>query len=105
CSMWPIIAVFAVLVAQAQPSPTQKWCFERDQGAQLCEETEEACRKLLDLNTEIARSPCKPVEPSENTRLTMPPPPTNPETPNPDMSPEGGIATGMVLSAGEANFG
>jgi hypothetical protein len=83
--MWPIIPVFAVLVAQAQPTPTQKWCFERDQGAQLCEETEEACRKLLDLNTEIARSPCKPVEPSENPRLTMPPPPANPETPKPKL--------------------
>jgi hypothetical protein len=62
--MWPIIPVIVALVAQAQPGPTPKWCFERDQGALLCEETEEACRKLLDLNTEIARSPCKRVEPS-----------------------------------------
>jgi hypothetical protein len=72
--MWTIISVFAVVLAQTQPSPTLKWCFERDQGAQLCEETEEACRKLLDLNTEIARSPCKRVEPPEDQLPpTMPP--------------------------------
>jgi hypothetical protein len=62
--MWLIIPVIAIVIAQAQPSPPTKWCFDRDQGAQLCEETEEACRKLLDLNTEIARSPCKRVAPS-----------------------------------------
>jgi hypothetical protein len=42
--MWPIIPVLAVLVAQAQPSPI--WCSERDQGAQLCEQTEDECKKL-----------------------------------------------------------
>jgi hypothetical protein len=59
---WSIIPTLAVVVAQTQPSPASKWCFERDQGTQLCEQTEEACRKLLDLNTEIARGPCKSVQ-------------------------------------------
>jgi len=36
--------------------------LERDQDAQLCEATEADCKKLLDINTEIARSPCKRVE-------------------------------------------
>jgi hypothetical protein len=68
--------VLAVLVAQAQPSPT--WCFERDQGAQLCEQTEEACRKLLDLNTEIARSPCR-VVPSKDQQPPIPRPEAQPK--------------------------
>ena len=43
--MWPIIPVLAVFVAQAQPSPTR--CFERDQGAQLCEQTEELASPVV----------------------------------------------------------
>jgi hypothetical protein len=69
--MCPIIPVLAVFVAQAQPSPTR--CFERDQGAQLCEQTEDECRKLLDLNTEIARSPCRVVR-SKEQQPSIPPP-------------------------------
>ena len=74
--MWPMIPVLAVLVTQAQPSPT--WCFERDQGAQLCEQTEDACRKLLDLNTEIARSPCR-VVPSKDQQPPIPGPEAQPK--------------------------
>jgi hypothetical protein len=61
-SMCPIIPTLAILIAQAQLSPTPKWCFERDQDAQLCEATEADCKKRLDINTEIARSPCKLIE-------------------------------------------
>jgi hypothetical protein len=65
--MWPVIAAFAIVLAQAaQPgtnSKSEKWCFDRGQDAQLCEATENACNKLRDLNTEIAKSPCKRVEP------------------------------------------
>ena len=59
--MWSIIPTLAILIAQAQPGPPPQWCFERDQDAQLCEATEADCKKLLDINTEIARSPCKRV--------------------------------------------
>lgn len=61
-SMWSIIPTLAILIAQAQPGPPPQWCFERDQDAQLCEGTEADCKKLLDINTEIARSPCKRIE-------------------------------------------
>ena len=80
-----LIPAFLIILAQAaQPgtnSKPQKWCFEREQqGAQLCEETEAACNKLLSINTEIARSPCKPVEPPEiQISPTEPPAPPNPE--------------------------
>jgi hypothetical protein len=51
--------------AKHEPEPA-KWRFEREQrGAQLCEATEDACKKLRDLNTEIAKSPCNRVEPPE----------------------------------------
>jgi len=67
--MWPIIPVFAIVLAQAQSSPppskSGKWCFDRGQDTQLCEDTEAECNKLRELNTEIARSPCKRVEPPE----------------------------------------
>jgi hypothetical protein len=63
--MWSIIIpAAAVLLAQAQPDPTEKWCFERGQkGAQLCESTETACNDLLKVNPEIATGPCLQVEP------------------------------------------
>src|SRR6266403_3321132 len=39
--MWSIFPAAAILLAQAQPDPAEKWCFERGQkGAQLCEGTE-----------------------------------------------------------------
>jgi hypothetical protein len=60
--MWSMLPALAVVIAQAQPSPPVKWCFERDQDAQLCEASEAACKALLDINGEIARSPCKRVE-------------------------------------------
>jgi hypothetical protein len=72
--MWSIIPTFAMLIAQAQPSSPPKWCFERTQGALLCEETEDACTQLRSINTEIATSPCKRVEP---------PPPPSPEKQTP----------------------
>ena len=73
--MWSIIAAAAVLLAQAQPDTTEKWCFERGQkGAQLCEGTETACNDLLKINTEIATGPCLRVEPSmEQSGSTAPP--------------------------------
>jgi hypothetical protein len=38
CSMWSIFPAAAILLAQAQPDPAEKWCLERGQnGAQLCE--------------------------------------------------------------------
>ena len=65
--MWSVIPVFAILLAQTnQPIVTSKsyeWCFDRGQGAQLCEATEAECNRLRDINTEIAKSPCKRVEP------------------------------------------
>jgi hypothetical protein len=78
--MWPVIPAVAIILAQAtQPAPSSKWCFERGQGAQLCEETEAECNKLHDLNQEIARSPCKRIEPAviqvSPTEPTAPPNP------------------------------
>ena len=62
--MWSIFPAVAILLAQAQPDPAEKWCFERGQkGAQLCEGTETACNDLLKINTEIATGPCLQVEP------------------------------------------
>ena len=77
--MWSIISAVAIVIAQGQPNPPSKWCFERGQGALLCEETEGACKQLLDLNTEIAISPCKPVELPEKKALPMEP--SKPERP------------------------
>jgi hypothetical protein len=81
--MRPMIPALAIILAQAaQPGPdsrSQKWCFEREQqGAQLCEATEDACNKLRELNTEIAKSPCKRVEPP-GIRVS----PTAPAPPSP----------------------
>jgi hypothetical protein len=75
--MWSIFPAAAILLAQAQPGPSEKWCFERGQGgAQLCEGTEKACNDLLKINTEIATGPCLRVEPSvEQSGSTMGPPP------------------------------
>lgn len=84
--MIPVAVI--VLVQAAQPgvdSKSHKWCFEREQqGAQLCEETEDACNKLRSINAEIARSPCRRVEPPE-TQISpseLPAPP-NPEKQTP----------------------
>ena len=82
--MWSIISAAVIVVAQvATPGSGSKageWCFDREQqGAKLCEATEAECNKLRSINTEIARSPCKRVEPP-----TEPLTPPNPEkqTPN-----------------------
>jgi hypothetical protein len=62
--MWSIFPAAAILLAQAQPAPAEKWCFEKGQGgAQLCEGTATACNDLLKINTEIATGPCLQVEP------------------------------------------
>ena len=75
--MWATIAGVAVILAQAaQPGGGAKdyvWCFDRDQGAQLCEETEAECNKLRELNTEIAHSSCIQVD-----RPVVGAPPPNP---------------------------
>jgi hypothetical protein len=87
--MWSVISAIAIVLAQAaQPGAESKsgeWCFEREQqGARLCEETEAACDKLRSINTEIARSPCKHVEPPENQiSPTEPPAPPSPEKQTP----------------------
>ena len=49
--MWATIAGIAIILAQAaQPlgpgSKGQEWCFDRGQGAQLCEATEAECNRL-----------------------------------------------------------
>jgi hypothetical protein len=75
--MWSTLPILVIVIAQAQPTPPAKWCFERGQrGAQLCEETESECNKLRNLNTEIATSECKRVE-----EILVPP--TEPAPPNP----------------------
>jgi len=80
--MWSIIPVSAILLAQAQPAPAEKWCFERGQGgAQLCEGTETACKDLLKINTEIATGPCLQVEPLEQSGSTAPPASSEKRTP------------------------
>ena len=86
--MWSIFPAVAILVAQAQPDPAEKWCFERGQkGAQLCEGTEIACKNLLKINPEIATGPCLRVEPRlEQSGSTAPPaPPNPPEKPDRDL--------------------
>jgi hypothetical protein len=63
----------------APPSKSHAWCFERGRGAQLCAETEAACIRLREINSEIAQSPCKDVEPPEiQVSPTEPPAPPNP---------------------------
>jgi hypothetical protein len=86
--MWVMIAGLAVVLAQAtQPgagSKSDEWCFDRGQGAQLCEATQAACDQLRQANTEIARSPCRRVEPPEvQVSPTEPPAPPNPERQTP----------------------
>lgn len=81
--MWVTIAGAAIILAQAtQPGPGskgQEWCFDRGQETKLCEATEAACNQLRELNTEIAASPCRRVEPPEIQQSpTEPPPPPNP---------------------------
>ena len=74
--MWPIIPVFAIVLAQAQPDPPSKsgkWCFDRGQDTLLCEDTEAECEKLRELNTEIAKSPCKRIEPPESQQSSRRP--------------------------------
>ena len=58
------IAALAIILAQsAQPMAAEnKWCFDRGQGTQLCEETEKECNHLHDINPDIARGPCRVVE-------------------------------------------
>jgi hypothetical protein len=64
--MWSMIPVFVIVLSQTtQPiitSKSDKWCFNRGQEAQLCEQTQDDCIKLHDLNPAIARSPCKRIE-------------------------------------------
>ena len=86
--MWAIFAGAALLLAQAtQSGPGSKgheWCFDRGQDAQLCEATEAECNKLRAINTEIAQSPCRPVEPPEiQVSPTEPPASPNPERQTP----------------------
>jgi hypothetical protein len=87
-TMSPMIPAFALVLAQAtQPNPPSKsheWCFERGNGAQLCEETQAACIDLRRINTEIATSECKHVEPPEiQVSPTEPPAPPSPEKQTP----------------------
>jgi hypothetical protein len=80
--MWPIIPVFAIVLAQAQPDPPSKsgkWCFDRGQDTLLCEGTEAECEKLRELNTEIAKSPCKRIEPPESQQSSPSPEPPKEE--------------------------
>jgi hypothetical protein len=77
--MWSILPAAAILLAQAQPDLAEKWCFERGQhGAQLCEDTETACNRLLKINTEIATGPCLRARPIEQSGSTAPPAPVSP---------------------------
>jgi hypothetical protein len=74
--MWSILPAAAILLAQVQPDLAERWCFERgQQGAKLCETTEDACNKLLKINPEIATGPCLRIEPNlEQSGSTLPPP-------------------------------
>lgn len=71
--MWWILP--AMLLAQAQPEPAEKWCFERGQrGAKLCEHTENACNELLRINPEIATGPCLKMDlEAQQSGSTTPP--------------------------------
>jgi hypothetical protein len=81
--MWSIFPAAAILLAQAQPDPAEKWCFERGQkGDQLCEGTETACNDLRKINPEIATGPCLRVEPRvEQSGSTALPPSSEKRTP------------------------
>jgi hypothetical protein len=60
-----ILPIVIVLSQATQPiitSKSYKWCFNRGQGAQLCEQTQDDCAKLRGLNPAIAKSPCKRIE-------------------------------------------
>lgn len=79
-----IFAAVAVVLAQAAPPGTEatapRWCFDRGQDAQLCEQTESECNHLRDINMEIAKGPCKPVKlPAIQKPLTETPAPLNPQ--------------------------
>src|ERR1700721_2660405 len=80
CSMWSIFPAVAILLAQAQSDPAEKWCFVRAQnGAQLCEDTETSCNALLKITPQIATGPCLRVEPRlEQSCSTPSPAPPNP---------------------------
>jgi hypothetical protein len=82
--MWHRISALALVLAQAtQPganSQPDKWCFDRGQGAQLCEATEAECNRLRDINTEIAKGPC--------TRVELPKSKVSPSEPSVPPSPE-----------------
>ena len=84
-SLIPAIAL--VLSHATQPAASSKsheWCFERGQGVQLCEETEAACNKMREINSGMAQSPCKAVEPPEiQVSPTEPPAPPNPQKQTP----------------------
>jgi hypothetical protein len=76
-SMWStILPAAAILLAQVQPDLAERWCFERgQQGAKLCEPTENKCNALLEINPEIATRPCLKIEPNlEQSGSTLPPP-------------------------------
>jgi hypothetical protein len=64
--LWSVIPPIVIVLSQAmQPiiaSKSYKWGFNRGQGAQLCEQTQDDCAKLRGLNLEIAKSPCKRIE-------------------------------------------
>ena len=81
--MWSIFPAAAILLAQAQPDPAEKWCFERGQkGAQLCEGTEKACNALLKINPEIATGPCLQVRLGvDRSGSTAPPATSEKQTP------------------------
>jgi hypothetical protein len=86
--MWATIAGVAIILAQAgMPGPGSEgheWCFDRGQGMQLCEATQAACSHLREINTEIAQSPCRRVEPPEIQQSPTPPPsPPNPQQQTP----------------------
>jgi hypothetical protein len=81
--MWLIIPAFALLLAQAgqpgTPSKSYEWCFETGKDRPLCKETEAACNEYRRVNTNIATSPCKRLEPQEiKESPTEPPAPPNP---------------------------
>jgi len=84
-AMWPIIAGLTVVLAQAvQSGPGskgQEWCFDRGQETQLCEATEAGCNQLRTLNTEIAKSPCRWVEPPGTQQSPTEPPAPTRQTP------------------------
>ena len=74
--MWSIFPAAVILLAQAQPAPAERWCFERGQGgAKLCESTEKECNDLFRLNPEIATGPCLKIVPgTEQSGSTAPAP-------------------------------